>query len=225
MSGLAVSALVVAVLLVVVAVVGPWYVLLAPLALGVLGAARIKPAEQRGRGLAIAAAVISAAFAVYGFVAHRQGRAEVRDLAVHVLTALREENLKDLEPWLDPEVVKEGAAARMAERHAKVVEAVGRFRGEVEAGNALLGMTPTFLPPSGLSEIGGTTGRPDGSDLPPGGAYWVKARFERATLDVAIVVRGGGRDAIMNVAKEMQGIGTKVVSDVRYFRKGSEAGR
>jgi hypothetical protein len=219
MSGLALSAFVVSLVLAFVSMLGVWVVMALPLLLGVLAWTNTSPERFRGRALGMWAVGISLLCGSCSYLIHEDGVDRVRTVGAGVLGALQGKQTDRLEDWLTPDAREKGVAAKLRERFDAVVAQVGPYAGEVEAGGTFTGMIPSMIPPTDLVEVGSS-----GSASPPapGEALWVRARFERETLHVGVVVGGGGPQGFQNALQEMREGASPIVSDLRFFRSGGE---
>ena len=181
----------------------------------------VRWSERRGRGLVLAAMVVTLATGAFGYVNARQMRGFVEDRAAEVLAALRGGDARDVENRLDAGARAKGAGETIRARYAEVVRALGPYRGPVEAGGLWFGGSAAFVAPAHGEEIPAPA---PGTKDPPDGTVWVLATFERGPVHVALGPRGAeGSTGFLDLARSMQGVleakpGTGPWTDVRFYR-------
>jgi hypothetical protein len=205
--------------LAVVALLGFWIVEVVPLALGAAAWWTVSPVRQRGRGLGLWAMAIALCFGSCSFFAYSEFHQRARDLGAGVLSALHGKEESRLDEWLRPEKAEETAAA-LRRRYAEVVAAVGPYAGSLESGSLLSAAVSLFQPPSGVAEIGAS----DSPGVVPPATLWLRARFEKETLFVAVVLRTGGQEELKQAIMDLGGDLRRIVADVRFFRSAPPGG-
>jgi hypothetical protein len=195
-----------------------WWVEAFPLLLGISAYRFTGLGRKRGRGFATAAIVISIATAGSAYAFQSAFRGHVRTVAEGVLASLSAHDDKALDAWLDADAAEKGAGERLRRRFEAVVAGSGRYLGPVELGSVWTGISPLLEPPSSADEILEPAAKDRNAPYALG-TIWVRAKFERETLLVGFVPRGGGQQGLTAAAEALAQRGvTRVVSDVRFFR-------
>lgn len=223
LSGLAVTAFVLSLVFILLAVLGFWIAQMLPLALGIFTLASVRAGQRRGRVLAVWGIVIALGAGSCSYAMHAKVREMFGGMAESVLAALSsngtDAEIEDaLDDWFrpadltaDPELI-----ARIRGRYRELVGAVGPYRNEIELGTAYLGSLPIFWPPKDVEEVG-TAGK--GAVNLPGAAVWVDARFAHESVHVAIVLLDKAQQDLEALAALGPGAGAApLVADVRFFR-------
>jgi hypothetical protein len=217
LSALAVTALVLAVFGALLAIGGTWWIVVPGLVLGALGWSALAHGRKRGRGLALAAAILSILAGVGSFVAHRLTSEGLETALEPFVEALVRDDRATLSRWLPETLPREEILARWRERMAGARERAGGYAGRIEVGDVWWGaFVTTFAPPRDLgAELG-----PGGEDPPGlGQAFWLRAHFERAPVWVALLPPPGQEDrkGVVEMLERLAKHGTLRVRDVRLF--------
>lgn len=226
LSALAVTALVVALLLGVFAL-GLWWLAAPGLLLGVLAWTLLADGRKRGRGLALAAALLSLGIGVLSFMMSRaQAHAVERSLEplVRAMAAPGEaEARRELERWAGPAA---GPDAPDRWRQRLAAAGVGRTLARLEVGSVWLGPHASMIAiPRNVAEV-----PPLGAPEPPAvaEAIWIRAHFESGAVWIALVPEGEAKGVLEQTERlatllaglmEADGPAAAVrVRDVRVFR-------
>jgi hypothetical protein len=133
---------------------------------------------------------------------------------------MRAGDVRQIEKWLDGEAVKAGAGPRLLERYREVAREAGAYEGSVDVGSAWTGaLLKSVAPPPDLVELAppAATGAAPVESPKLGEALWVRARFEKETLHLALVFPARLRTAPLEGTRT--GGSTNVFEDVRFFRE------
>ena len=226
LSGLALTAFILSLVLVLPALGGYWWLQAVPALLGIGVFLWVKPQKRRGRLFGMFAALIALAVGFLGFQMHQVMRTSSATMADSVLTALDaqvsdEERDKALTPWLDEKVREGDRLSQIKARYAVVQGAVGRYTGEIDTGS-IFATAFQFLHADGpspgrdMEELGNPEGQ---VTLPLEGTLWLPARFEGGTVHIAITLGEGGLEAFQQALAKWQGRSpAAVIGDVRFFR-------
>lgn len=228
MSGLAISAFVLSLVCIFLALGGLWITQLVPAALGFITLATVKAGERRGRVLALWAIVIAIGAGSCSYLGHSAMRESIGKMGESVLAAFSakgasaEDSDTALKLWIDKPVLEKDAAfvATLRQRFERVEEEFGRYKDAVDLGTPYLGVLPLFVPPQNLAEVG--TG-----ELPPGwgqgAAVWMRAVFEKGSVVMAIALKGGDQAGSQAALTELlAGGAAPIVQDIRFFRPKAE---
>jgi hypothetical protein len=220
LSGLAVTVFVVSLFAVLLSIGGILAVTAFLLIVQAVVLGTVRWSERRGRGLVIAAMVVTLGAGAYGYFASVAVRDAVQDRAAELLAALRGGDARDVESRLDADARAKGAAETIRARYEEVVRAVGPYRGPVEAGGLWFGGGGVFAEPHHGDEIPAPA---EGAKGPPDGTVWVVATFEKGPVHVALVPRGAEAAGLMERVGSMQSVfqakpGTGPWTDVRFYR-------
>lgn len=220
LSGLAVTAFILSLVLFFVAMYGLWIVELIPLGLGILTLVTVKPGAKRGRVLAVWAIVIAIGAGSCTYLMHSSARSAVGKMSTSLLSALSAKGIEDadaekvLAPWFHKPVLEKhpDRIKDVRARYALVEAELGAYQGEVDLGSVYRGAMTFMLPPDGVEEIGS-------GDDPTGlrAVVWVKAVFEKGPAIMAIVLKGGGQDDIFALG-ELRDSEAPIVGDLRFYR-------
>jgi hypothetical protein len=213
----AVTALVLALLLAPVALLGPWWVEILPLVVGAGSWWAIADGRRRGRGIAIVACVI----ALVAGTASLLYLGQARDLIVvqfdGFLRALSRDDRAEVATWVIAGEDAPAAVARWRERLQAVEREAGPYGQRVEVDWGLWGpMVGLLAAPDGdLVEIGA----PEGGPRPALGTLWVRAGFARERCWAAFELGRKGEPLGMDdVRGATPGKPLPFVRDVRFFR-------
>lgn len=230
LSGAAITALVLAIVLLVPALVGLWWVQALPLVLVLLAWGGISSGARRGRGVAIAAVVVALTGGACAFTAARALREAFESSADRLMTALEAGNPDEVAPFVaDPEQAAVVAAAWI-ERYRAVRAEAGAYAGRTTVANDLFGpLKGLFARPDDVEDMEDPK-RP----LPElGFAVWFQPAFPSAHVVVgAILVRPGDPAQDDGVADKMSADLKSALSDsaqprywdLRFFRERRGAG-
>ena len=213
MSGLAITAFVLSLVLGLLSLVGIWWVNGIPLLFAVFAWPGISSGRRRGAGFAIAASVLSVVGAVGVFLMYR-GVASVLEQSFHkYMTALENGDAEELAKWMPEGEDATAAVPRWKDRMDKVHDAGGKSAGPTTGRAGGFGPAGSLgVAPEGVVAIDDSGPKPT---LAAGEAYfWFEASFERGDVWVAIGIPGGRRSGFTG-----QQLGA--VRDVRFFRKGA----
>ncbi|MDJ0521136.1 MAG: DUF4190 domain-containing protein [Planctomycetota bacterium] len=223
LSGLAVTAFVLSLVLILIALPGLWIVQLVPLLLGIATLVMVKPGQRRGRILAVWAIVISLAIGSCSFTMHQGMRGVLSGTNESILSVLSskisdEEKAKSLRSWVWPKALEqdEKLPATWMQRYAGVVAEFGPWRESFELPSIVYGSTPLLIAPEGLVEIGSDGEKPPSWTM--GSTIWTPAVFEKGIVHVAIVLQEGDQKGVEALGTLRPGEETAVVGDVRFFR-------
>jgi hypothetical protein len=229
LSGLAVTAFVLSLLLILIALPGLWIVQLVPLLLGVFTLMTVKPGQKRGRILAVWAIIISLAMGSCAFTMHQGMRGVLSGTTESILSVLSSkaadaEKTKSLRTWAWPKALEKDNTlpAKWMERYAGVVAKYGAWEETFELPSILYGSTPLLMAPEGMIEIGSEDAKPPNWTM--GSAIWTPAVFEKGLVYVAVVLQGGDQKAVEALGTLRPGEETAVVGDLRFFRAKAETG-
>ena len=221
LSGGAITALILAIVLGIAASLGPWWLPVIALAVAALSWPAISAGRRRGAGLAIAASVMALAAGTYAYINVGRLVEEMQSEFGSLMTALAKDDRKAMTPWVmkgeDPVPV----LASWHERYVAASAEVGEYSGTTVVRTGLLGpWAGIVVRPGDLTEIGTAAGAPTPSpDVGP--AMWFESVFARARVHVALVlgVRDGPKDDLTEALKAGgDGKGFPVVHEIRFFR-------
>jgi hypothetical protein len=222
-SGWAVTALVLAIVLGLPALFGIYWPEALPLVIVILAWGSMSSRRRRGMGVAIAAGVIALLAGGYGFVTAKLAAAALQSLLEPVLKGAEAGDKAMAERWLLP---SEDAAARAEswkKRFAAAQERVGKWTGTIEAGNFWAGPVAMVAPPSGVEEV-----PPLGEgSVGLGDAIWVRAVCEKGPVWIAIQAKADKPGTgFSELAKSVQHNGKeddaglaapKAIKDLRFY--------
>lgn len=215
MSGGAVTAIVLAFLLILPAVLGLWWLEGLPVLIAALSWGPISDGRRRGGGIAIAACVIAILAGLGCLAIHRGVASKIESKAGEILTAIQKDDRALLEPWAVEGPDKAERLARWRSRMAEAEKVAGPFAGSTSARMGMLGpMVSMMLPPEGPTEVG------EGSGAKPevGSTVWIEAKFSRESLWVAFEVNQEEATG-SSVEKAVQGgHPPPILREVRFFR-------
>ena len=224
-SGWAVTALVLAIVLALPALSAVYWPEALPVVIVILAWGPIAARRRRGMGLAIAAGVIALLAGGVGFAFSRVISSAMQSMFEPLLRGAEAGDAELAARWLTPD---EDAAARAASWKARMAAArdrVGKWNGDIEVGSfwtgPLMGM---IAQPSGIEEV-----PPAGEgSVGLGDAMWMRAPSERGMLWVAIQGDPKGRDGT-GLTEMVKGLDKrakeddkgrptpKIVHDLRFF--------
>jgi hypothetical protein len=222
MSGLCLSAFVLALVLALAAFLSLWPGVLLPLALSIVALFTVDTAKRRGRAFAWWALGISLGSGVWGYVLSAGTHALVDQVSNGVLAALRAAGTDaDRDRLLDDWIVADapaGARERIRAQHAEALRRAGPIRGAAVPATVWAGMFPHFLPPQGVKPIDGG----DAKDHAPGMALWVRVPFERGEVHMALVI---GEDDPKKVQASLESVKqdrgftgpVRILRDLRFY--------
>jgi len=200
-SGLSVTALVLAIVLFFVAIIGPWWCEILPVLLVILAWGSLARRKRRGKPVAIIALVLALAAGGYAYSAQKAISTVVGEQVAPVVVALGKGDRAEVSKWL-----AEGAADREARidrwlARAKAAQAAeGDFQGELLIPFNLWGfMAGLMAKPDVREEF-----EPKGDASPVVGAtFWFRAACARGNVYVAFDC--GSPEKFSKAMKEMQG--------------------
>ncbi len=213
-SGLAITAFVLSLVLGLVSLIGVWWINGLALLFAVFAWPGISSGRRRGAGFAIAASVISVVAAIGVFLMWRSVAGVMEKSFDRYMQALEKGDAEELAKWIPEGEDAAAAVPRWKERMVKVHEAMGKYAGATQIRMGLWGpAVAMFLPPEGVVAID------DGGPKPTIGtgvvSFWFEASFEKGTVWVAIGIPEGRRSAIK---EQSAGHRMAIVRDVRFFR-------
>jgi hypothetical protein len=222
-SGWAVTALVLAIVLAIPALFGVYWPEALPLVLVILSWGSISSRRRRGMGLAIAAGVIALLAGGYGLFTAKLVAAVFQEKIQPLVEGARAGDEAFAGRWLVP---GEDAAARAAawkQRFAAAEERMGKWGGKIEAGSFLAGPLGVIAAPSGVVEV-----EPVGTgSVGLGEVVWFRAVADRGPIWIAIQGKPGepgrGLEQMMksiqhDVKQDSKGLDEpKAIYDLRFF--------
>lgn len=222
MSGLCLSAFILAIVLAVLAVLTLWVASLLPLVLGVAGLVRVDGARFRGRALAGWAVALALGSGALGYVQTAGLNRTVERLATGVVAAFRAERPEAerdqlLEAWLVNTTGRDEVRERLQARYAAVVQRAGPATGGPVMPGLAGGIFPLTFPPADVEAIGEASGQ---ADLALGGAiFWVRVPFEKGVLHLALVL---GEQSLVGLKEPLEKLALSdgpapVLRDARWF--------
>ncbi len=215
MSGAAITAFVLSLVIGLFSLVGVWWANAVPLAVAALAWPGISKGRRRGGGFAIAAALISvlAGIGVYALW-HEVSGMMARSFG-HTLAVVDQGDEAEVRKRISSDEDADAVLLRLKERVEKVHASFGRYAGETSIPMGWFGPIWTLIfPPGDVEEVGGE------GEIPSLGQgkhawFWFQAKFERATLWVAFEI-GRGEAEASDEPKEEFRFGP--IRDVRFFR-------
>lgn len=222
MSGLCLSAFVLALVLALAAFLSLWPGVLLPLALSIIALATVDATKRRGRAFAWWALGISLGSGAWGYIISAGMRELTGEVANGVLSALRAEGTdadrdRLLDGWIAADAPAD-ARERIRAQYAEALRRAGPIRGAAIPATVWGGLFPHFLPPVGVKAIDGG----DAKEPAPAMALWVRVPFERGEVRMAIVI--GDKDAqkvqasLENVKTERGTTGpVRILRDLRFY--------
>lgn len=227
LSGGAITALVLALLLAIFALVGPWWLEALPLLIAALAWGAISRGERRGGAVAVIAAVIALVVGVLGYVTTEGLRKGAAATFSDLGTALDKGDRATLTTWVvdDKDLVPDALVSKWVADWAKVREKHGAWSGRATVPFDWFGpFKALFLPPDDLEDA------VDPSRPAPalGTAFWFRCGFSKGDIWVAgVIAADSPTDATKKAAFEAQtdaavkDLGTQShprVRDLRFFR-------
>jgi hypothetical protein len=221
MSGLCLSAFILALVLSVLGLMTLWVALAIPLVLSVWALATVDGARFRGRALAGWALGISLVVGWFSFQMASSLNSTTATLAQGVVAVLRAqrpdaERHELLGGWTAPHAERERTIARMAQRYQDAVERLGAPTGGPLVPSLLGGQFGIMVPPARVVAVDA----PDALDAvpAPGRALWVRLPFERAVAHLALVVGDGSATSVSEALHKLTAEGpAAVLHDLRFF--------
>jgi len=207
----------------IVGIIGPWYWLALPLSLALYTLFTFKREVNRGRGLAVWAAVICIGGGSFIYAINESARVHFSRIGESVLTALSAEaepaeRDTALALWTWSEALEEDAALleKWRTRYDQAAADFGPWTGEMLPPSIFKSVALFFSPPDGAKEIGSDEEPPDWS---VGSVLWVPAAFERGTVYLALVMHGGGPEGGKAFQSEFKGTDpVALFGDLRFYR-------
>jgi hypothetical protein len=188
MSGLCLSAFILAIVLSLAAFLSLWPGVILPLVLALVALITVDGRVRRGRAFAWWALGLSIGFGLWGYSAASGMRWVVSEASRGTLAALRAEGTDaDRDRLLDNWIASDapaGTREKIRARYAEAIRRAGPVRGEPKVATVWGGAFPHFLPPAGVKAVDGG----DDKDAAPVMALWVRVPFEKAELHMAMVV-------------------------------------
>jgi hypothetical protein len=219
-SRLAVWALVITIVLGLAAIMGYLWAALIPAAiLGAIAVVRIDPHQAKGQGMAIVAICLSVLIGSCHFLVAKAARDTALYLGRGAMAALAAEDPTKIEQWIEREALAAGAAERIRQRYAAVVEALGPSEREVLEGSLWLGVLPFKLPPPGvekLKQFGEGDGDGEKWEVDPD-SFWVRARFARGVVHVELELADVYDGLVETAEKAQKTEPAAVLADIRFF--------
>lgn len=181
----AVTALVLAILLAIPALLGVWWLEAVPLLLVVLAWSGISSGRRRGRGVAVFAGVLAVAVGATSYFAMKAYVAQLETDFDRLLTALEKDDRQELAKWVVKDAEVDPTVTRWVASYAAT-----RARGGAYASRTIV--RPGFLGPLGglFSVPEGIVDATDATRAVPGvlRAVWFEAAFPNARVWVAGVM-------------------------------------
>jgi hypothetical protein len=217
LSALAVTAFVVAVFGGFLAFLGMWWLAVPGLLLGAVAWSTLADGRKRGRGLALAGAVLSLGAGVGAFVVHRLASEGFETALEPFVEALVRDDAAALSRWIPEALPREEIVARWRARMSAARESAGAYAGRLEVGDVWWGSLVTMIAPP--RSIEREFGPPEPERIAPGSALWVRVHFEREPLWLALLPPPGSRgtEGLQDLVKSLGGNGLPRVGDVRVF--------
>jgi hypothetical protein len=221
MSGLCLSAFILALVLSVLGLMTLWVALALPVALAIYALATVDGARFRGRALAGWALGIGLVVGWISFQMASSINATTETLAQGVVAALRAERPESerralLETWTAPHAERDQALARMERRYQDAVARLGAVQGGPIVPSLLGGQFGIMVPPARVVAVDA----PEALDAPPGPgrALWVRVPFERAVAHLALSVGDGTAESLSSALQKLTDDGpAAVLRDLRFF--------
>ncbi|MCC7139878.1 MAG: hypothetical protein IT460_15755 [Planctomycetes bacterium] len=183
-SGGAVTALVLAIVLALAALSGFWWSEALALVVAALSWRSIASGRRRGAGIAITAAVIALAAGLYAFVAHRAIAATFEKSFDGLLTALAQDDRAALRPWAAKGEDADVAAQRWKKAYDRVAAEAGPYGGRVDVHATWVGALAAIFAPPGAAIVDVVNAESPPPD--PLTAVWFEAAFQRERVWVAL---------------------------------------
>jgi hypothetical protein len=223
LSGLCLSAFILALALALLSLISLWAGLLLPLALGIVALVTVDGTRYRGRALAWWAVGLSLVFGGWGLTSTRLISKRVDHLASGFVRALRStlpeaERRKGIEAWLEPSATRDEVLTRILARWEQAQTRLGPVTGSAILPSLWAGQLPLMVPPGGTVAVD-EPGNP--SAMPaPGMVLWVRLPFERGEAHLALWVGDGTATGLTAAVEKLGGDGpAAVVRDARFFAK------
>ena len=208
LSGGAITALVLAILLAFFAIMGPWWFEVIPLAIAALAWGGISDGRRRGSGVAIAACVIALLAGVGAFFVVQRTAEGMQALSDKFMSGLDKDDRATLTPWVLKGEEPTATLDAWHARYAAVQAEFGAYSGSTVIRVGLWGPVIGLLQaPEDVTEIAPAPGAPvpraptpaapaPGSPAssagapgaPPEAAAWFEAVFARGRVFVAVVL-------------------------------------
>lgn len=208
---------------------GYWIALLLPLVLGFLAFVKIDTTKKRGRMLGLWAMIISAAGGSCTWYGTSQLGGMVEEISSSLLSHLAfsesaEDRAKSLRAWTWPEALEKEPKLHdiWSARYAEVVKLYGPWKETIELPSQLKGVTPLYVQPDEVVEVGTPDALPLG--WKPGSVLWAQAVFEKGTVHMAVVIENGEASPMTLAKNYRPGEATQLIGDIRFYRpKGAKA--
>lgn len=206
-SGWAVTALVLAIVLALPALSAVYWPEALPIVIVLLAWGSIASRRRRGMGLAIAAGVIALLAGLFGFAEARVISVAMQSLFQPLLHGAEAGDAEVAARWLAPTEDAGRHAAAWKARMESARARVGKWSGEVEVGGFWAGPWGMIMQPTGVEEVAPAG---DGS-VGIGDAVWVRAPSEKGVLWVA--VQGDSKQPGGGVAEMVKGLDKQAKED------------
>ena len=182
LSGGAVTALVLSIVIAVVGIVGPWWSEVVPLLIVLACWRGVFGGRRRGKVVAILALVISLCGAAAHYFIQQAAAAQLSESFAPVVRALANDDRAKLEAWVGTGADRDARLDRWLARAKAAREAVGTFRGDLDVSFRRWGFVLGLLgTPSFRQEF-----EPRGAEPPtPGATFWFRAPCANGDVFVA----------------------------------------
>ncbi len=227
LSGWALTAFVLSLVLIVVALYGYWIVEALPLAIGIITLKKVKRGEKRGRLFALWAIIIAFGVGSCSYMIHSGSRGIFSKTAESLMSVLSsqsptEQKAESLRAWAWPKALEKDPKlpTTWMDRYAGVVAKYGPWLERFDLPSLWSGMRSMLMTPADVVEIGSDDVKPPA--WPPWAAFWVKAPFEKGMVYVAVVFQDGGQDAGMALKELKPKEESAIIGDVRFYRAKAE---
>lgn len=223
MSGGAVTALVLAILLAFVAFAGFWWTEGLAILVAAFSWPAIAAGRRRGTGLAISAAVVALAVGFYAFSGHREMARNFESSFDGLMTALEKDDRAALRRWVAEGEDADATVARWKSDYDRVRGDVGPYGGRVDLHATWVGAVAAIVRPPSVEVADAVDPAAALPDLL--GALWFEAAFQRERLWVALEPPKGedapkaATEAITDAVKASPERPTPpIVRALRFFR-------
>jgi hypothetical protein len=223
MSGLAITAFVLSLVIGLFSMSGVWIANVIPLLFVVFAWPGVSSGRRRGMGFAIAALVISLLAGLGSYLIGRAIIGVFEDSLGRFVAAVDKGDEAEARQWIVSGEDADTALAHWKDRVEKVHEKFGKYEGHVTVGSGLLGpylgpLISMMMPPKDVKEIG--TGDPPPA-LGPGTAwFWTQAAYEKGKVWVAIEIAQGDQESMKEAGSKVR---MKMFRDVRFFAPSDSA--
>ena len=225
-SGAAVTALVLSVVLFFVALFGPWWCEIVPILLVILAWGALARRTRRGKPVAIIALVLALCGGAFAYYTQETISTLFGEQLAPVVLAIEKGDKTEIATWLPEAPDRDAKIDRWIARAKAAREAEGAFQGELRIPFNLWGfMVGLMKRPDVREEF-----EPKGELPPPAGStFWFRAKGAKG--DVFIAFDCGNAERLQQATKDMQGAGGskdpqsrsmkevfgKAIEEVRFF--------